>query len=130
MTPLPVSVRIAWVIAGAGFVFSFLAILSIGIFILPIAVLACVYAAVRSQGRGLRLLLTGAGLPVLWIAWLNRHGPGDYCITTAHSMSCEEMWNPWPWLACGVAPIVVGSVPRPASRGRRQGAERATRRSR
>ena len=77
MTPLPVSVRIAWVIAGAGFVFSFLAILSIGIFILPIAVLACVYAEVRSQGRGLRLLLTGAGLPVLWIAWLNRHGPGD-----------------------------------------------------
>ncbi len=130
MTPLPASVRIAWVIAGAGLVFSFLAILSIGVFTLPIAVLACVYATVRSHGRELRLLLTGAGLPVLWIAWLNRHGPGDYCITTAHSMSCEEMWNPWPWLACGVAPIVVGSVPRPASRGRRQRAERATRRSR
>ncbi|MDT4911999.1 MAG: hypothetical protein QOC66_1127, partial [Pseudonocardiales bacterium] len=52
----------------------------------------------------------GAGAFPLVIAYLNRHGPGDFCTRTASSESCEEQWSPWPWAAVGVALIVVGVV--------------------
>ena len=40
-------------------------------------------------------VLTGIGLPFLYVAYINR-GPGDF--------------SPWPWLAIGIALTVAGVV--------------------
>ncbi|MDT4911026.1 MAG: hypothetical protein QOC66_154 [Pseudonocardiales bacterium] len=76
------------------------------------ALLACPVLVVllrRHGGDGSAVAaLVGAGAFPLVIAYLNRHGPGDFCTRTASSESCEEQWSPWPWAVVGVALIVAG----------------------
>jgi hypothetical protein len=56
---------------------------------------------------------------LLYIALLNRGGPGDVCTTTGTSSACTEEWSPWPFLAVGVALVVSGIVLTRLPRGRR-----------
>ena len=72
----------AWLLVGAGYALSFIGIASIGLFVLP--------------------------LPVLYVAYLNRAGPGTICTTVAGGQECHDEWSPWPWLAVGVILFVVG----------------------
>ncbi len=102
---------IAWAAVGAGFAFGVLAILSIGVFVLAITAVATVLLARRLQARaGVAGLVSGFGLPLLYVAFLNRAGPGTVCTMTATSQSCTDEWSPWPWLIIGAALIVVGCV--------------------
>ena len=47
-------------------------------------------------------LLVGLSIAPLYIAWLNRSGPGLVCTTSARSSSCLDQWSPWPFVATGV----------------------------
>jgi hypothetical protein len=64
-------------------------------------------AAARGSVSG---LLTGAGLPLLLVAFLNRDGPGTTCWHTGTSAGCDQHLNPLPWLLLGLALVVVGSL--------------------
>jgi hypothetical protein len=55
-------------------------------------------------------LLTGAGLPLLLVAYLQRDGPGTTCFRTATSAGCDEHLNPLPWLLLGLVFVVAGLV--------------------
>ena len=55
-------------------------------------------------------LVTGFGVPLLWVGYLNRSGPGQVCTTTATSQSCEQQWSPWPWLAVGLLAATAGVI--------------------
>ncbi len=102
---------IAWVAVGAGFTFGVLAILSIGVFVLAVDAVAAALLSRHPQARaGLAGLVSGLGLPLLYVAFLNRAGPGTVCTTTVTSQSCAEEWSPWPWLCVGVALVVIGCV--------------------
>jgi hypothetical protein len=48
--------------------------------------------------------ITGAGLPFLYVAWINRE-PGDF--------------SPWPWLIIGLALMIVGVVAHQRQGGRK-----------
>jgi hypothetical protein len=54
-------------------------------------------------------LLTGAGTLLLYVAWLQRDGPGTTCWQTATASGCDQHLNPLPWLVAGAA-LVVGGV--------------------
>lgn len=102
---------IAWAAVGAGYALGILAALSIGVLVLAVAVVATVVLARRPQARvGLTGLVSGLGLPLLYVAFLNRAGPGIVCTTTSTKSSCTDEWSPWPWLLIGVALVVVGCV--------------------
>jgi hypothetical protein len=102
---------IAWAAVGAGFAFGVLSILSIGVFVLAVDAVAAVLLARHPQARaGLTGLVSGLGLPLLYVAFLNRAGPGTVCTMTATSQSCADEWSPWPWLFIGVALVVIGCV--------------------
>lgn len=102
---------IAWAAVGAGYAFGVLAALSIGVFVLPMAAVATVVLARRRQARtGPTGLVSGLGLPLLYVAFLNRAGPGTVCMTTGTRQSCTDELSPWPWLLIGVALVVVGCV--------------------
>lgn len=104
---------LAWLAVGAAYALSVLGMMTIGIFVLPIAVIATVILATRRHATdGLAGLSPGVGLALLYIAFLNRAGPGTIC--TANSgggTTCVEQWSPWPWLVFGVALVVGGAVP-------------------
>jgi hypothetical protein len=81
---------------------------TIGIFVLPIMIgLIALLATRRGATDGIAGLVSGLGLPLLYIAFLNRDGPGDICTTSARSISCTEETSPWPWLVVGL--VLVGA---------------------
>ena len=53
-------------------------------------------------------LLSGAGLLLLYVAWVQRDGPGTTCWHTATASGCDQHLNPLPWLIAGAALFVTG----------------------
>jgi hypothetical protein len=105
----PFGLYLAWVAVGAGVSFGVLSILSIGVFVLAVTIVATFFLGRRSDaGAGVAGVVSGFGLPLLYIAFLNRSGPGMVCDTTSTSTSCSDQWSPWPWLLIGSALILVG----------------------
>ncbi len=102
---------IAWMLVGAGYAFGVLAVLSIGAYVLLITVVATIVLATRAGNRvGLPGLVSGLSLPLFFVAFLDRSGPGTFCTTTATSQSCSDEWSPWPWLVIGIVLLVGGCV--------------------
>jgi hypothetical protein len=98
-----------WALAGASGVLGVLSILTIGIFVLPLAALLAGLLAWRLRGpQAGPGLLTGAGVLPLVIAYLNRGGPGMVCASSAQTVSCQQKMSPWPWLATGLVLTAVG----------------------
>jgi hypothetical protein len=99
----------AWLLVGAGYSLSLVGIASIGLFVLPLPVLATVLLVRRQPAaRGLPGLISGLGVPLLYVAYLNRAGPGTICTTVTGGQECNDEWSPWPWLAVGVILLVFG----------------------
>jgi hypothetical protein len=110
-SPAPWGWFVAWFFAGALCALTVLGAFTIGIFVLPIAGAAIVFLATRRGAvDGIAGLISGLGLPVFYVAFLNRDGPGNICTVTATSTSCTEEWSPWPWLLVGIAFVVLGVV--------------------
>jgi hypothetical protein len=100
-----------WCLAGAGLGLGVLSLLSIGAFVLLATFMLCGVLLWRLDfGWGMGGLLSGAALPVLYVAWLNRGGPGEVCHRDAQSLSCTDEWSPWPFVVVGVAMVVAGLV--------------------
>ena len=79
---------VAWFFAGALCALAILGAFTIGIFVLPIAGAVIVFLATRRGATdGIVGLISGLGLPVLYVAFLNREGPGNICTVTARSSS-------------------------------------------
>lgn len=102
---------LGWTAVGAGMVLGVLTILTIGILVLPATALLAGFLAWRRPSRqAWPGLLTGLGLVPLYVAYLNRGGPGNVCTTTALSESCMQERSPWPWVAVGLGLAGAGTV--------------------
>lgn len=100
----------AWVVAGAGLCLGVLTMLTIGPFVLLATLVLCGLLLWRPGfGLGMTGGVTGAAVPVLWVAWLNRHGPGTFCTHTTNGTSCSDEWTPWPFLLLAVV-LAFGGV--------------------
>ncbi len=87
-----------WLLVGAGYGAGLLASLSIGVPIVLGAVVGSALPVARRVGGGASAfgVISGFGLPLLYIAFINRGGPGTICTMTASSQSCVEEFSPWP----------------------------------
>lgn len=101
---------IAWIVVGVGFMLAVLGALTIGVFVLPVAGgLAVLVATRRGSIVGIPGLISGASLPLFYVAFLNRDGPGDICRSFADGGSaCTEEWSPLPWLFAGALFLLGG----------------------
>jgi hypothetical protein len=73
--------------------------------VLLVAVFLSTRPAVRRSASG---LVTGAGTLLLYVAWVQRDGPGTTCWHTATGGGCDQHLNPLPWLVVGVALVIAG----------------------
>jgi hypothetical protein len=102
---------VAWMLVGAGYALGILGAASIGPYVLIVTVAATAVLATRQGASvGLPGLLSGLALPLFYVAFLNRSGPGTICTSTATSQSCTDEWSPIPWLVIGVLLLVGGFV--------------------
>jgi hypothetical protein len=102
---------VAWAVIGAAYCLSILGALSIGVFVLPVALIATGFIATRRGGAtGLLGIVAGLGLPLLYVALLNRRGPGTVCTAVHGGQSCSDEWSPWPFLVAGLVPLVASTV--------------------
>jgi hypothetical protein len=95
---------------GVGYGLGFLTGFTIGLFVAVIAVLATIALVTRPRARvGVPGLLVGLSLPLFYVAYLNRSGPGIVCQTIGTTdRSCVDQWSPWPWFAVAVVLLVGG----------------------
>jgi len=87
-------------------------LLTIGVFLLPIAFALIVLGSLWSPLRNEAVVALVAGLAAapLYIAWLNRQGPGRFCETIKDGTACSELWSPWPFVAVALVLLAVSAV--------------------
>ncbi len=100
-----------WAVAGAGLCLALLTVLTIGVFVLPVTAAALLGLIGWRGSRNYTAagLLAGAGVIPLYVACLNRGGPGTVCTTTAAGQDCLGEYSPWPWLTAGVLLVAAGT---------------------
>ena len=97
----------AWAVLGAAVT---LGILSLGpILAAPLLVIGWLMASRAAIRRSAFGLLSGAGALLLYVAWVQRAGPGTTCWQTQTASGCDQHLNPLPWLVAGVV-LFVGGV--------------------
>jgi hypothetical protein len=102
-----------WMLVGGAYAMVIAGAFTIGIFFIPIAIIATVFLARgQTSRRGVPGLISGLALPVLYVAYRNRGGPGYICTTSQGNggavTSCGSQYNPWLLLAAGLALFGVG----------------------
>jgi hypothetical protein len=100
---------LGWCVAGVAGCFGVLSILTVGPFVLLFTLFLCGWLLWRVQlGWAMGGLLTGAAAPVLYVAWLNRDGPGEVCTRSGGTVSCGDEWSPWPFVVAALVLAVSG----------------------
>src|SRR5690349_18324900 len=82
-----------------------------GVLFLPVA-FAGMYAGLR-WGRAVVSTaalgaVTGAGVPFLLVAYMQRRGPGTVCWRNGTASGCGDYLDPRPWLAIGIVLVLAG----------------------
>ena len=96
----------AWTVVGVLYVLVIVAAFTIfAVVALPLAVLGTAWL-VRARRPGAAGVLSGLGLPLLLVAFINRTG---------------SSLSPWPWLAAGLVLVAAGLVVQLWIRSRRSG---------
>ena len=91
----------------------------LGVFAVPVALVAAVSLIVTHHaGRATLGALVGVGLLSLYVAYVQRKGPGTVSWHTATASGSNQYLDPRPWLAAGLL-LVVGGLVAYAWRGRR-----------
>ncbi len=98
-----------WLLVGALLGLGMMALMTIGLLFLLAAVLLSGLGVGVSglRNRSAVAVPAGIGLSVLYLAWLNREGPGRVCHITSAVTECTDQWSPWPFVA--VALVLVAS---------------------
>ena len=98
----------AWAAVGSGFA---LVISALGVFTVPVALLLTVLLVLRHHAdRSALGILAGIGLLALYVAYVQRKGPGTVSWHTATASSSDQYLDPRPWLAAGILLVAVGVV--------------------
>ena len=99
---------LAWVEVGIGFA---LGVSALGVFALPIDLVAAVLLVVfHHADRSALGILVGVGLLSLFVAFVQRRGPGTVCWHTRTASGADQYLDPRPWLVVGIVLVSVGIV--------------------
>lgn len=89
----------AWAVTGAA---AALGLISLGPIALgPALILGAALSRTATARRSRPGVLAGAGLVALFVAYVQRQGPGTTCWHTATAAGCDQHLDPIPWLVIG-----------------------------
>ncbi|MET7688415.1 hypothetical protein ABZT06_10615 [Streptomyces sp. NPDC005483] len=114
---------LAWLLVGACGGIGLAAILTVGAAFLVLAAVAAVLLLRRGPGRAVVGGVSGMALPLFYLAYLNRDGPGEVCHAVSGGQSCTDEYTPVPFLAVGAVLLLAGVVIHVLN-GRRERADR------
>lgn len=97
-----------WLALGACAGVGLAAILTVGIALLVPAAVGAGVLLWKGPRNAVVGLLAGLAVPLFYIAYLNRDGPGNVCRTVAGGQSCTDEYTPIPFLVAGVVLAVAG----------------------
>jgi hypothetical protein len=96
----------AWAAVGVGLALS---VSTLGILAVPLALLAAALLIVlRHADRSAFGILVGMGLLSLYVAYVQRRGPGTTYWHTATASGSDTYLDPRPWLVAGLLLVVAG----------------------
>jgi hypothetical protein len=97
----------AWIAVGLGLSLGIVSVYSFGTIDLAVTIaFAALLALSKGTGAAASGLMAGLAVPIFYIAFANRQGPGTVCTANSLSESCSYKWNPWPWFIVGM--LLVG----------------------
>lgn len=101
-----------WILVAIAGLASFAGILTIGIFTMPMVYGGAILLLVRpDRTRGVAIMLGAMAAPPVFVAWLNRGGPGLVCHSDPpYGIACGTQLNPWPWLGGAAASLAIATV--------------------
>ena len=102
--------RVPWFLAWAGVGVGFaLGVSVLGVFTLPIALVVAVLLVVfHHADRSALGILVGVGLLSLYVAYVQRKGPGTVYWHTSTASGADQYLDPRPWLVVGIVLVSVG----------------------
>jgi hypothetical protein len=110
---------LAWCVIGAALCLGVLSLLSVGALVLLATFIVCGFLLWAVDfGWAMAGMLSGAAFPLLYVAWLNRDGPGTICTYSATGHKCGDESSPWPLVAVAFLLLVAGVVLFVRQRGR------------
>ena len=110
-----VGLFIAWGLAGAGLVLGFVSA-ALGPLVLLPAIALLVVLGRKGIGVEATGLLAACGALFLYVAYVQRDGPGWHCASTPDSVTCADSADPRPWLVVGLV-LVAASIVLLVARG-------------
>src|ERR1041385_4132001 len=101
---------LAWLAVGVCVAAGLAAILSVGLVFLVLAAAAAGLLLWKGPRNAVVGSLTGLALPLLYLAYLNRGGPGTVCRSSSGGQTCTDEYTPLPFLIGGVLVFFAGFV--------------------
>ncbi|MGW5254383.1 hypothetical protein ACWERW_15435 [Streptomyces sp. NPDC004012] len=99
---------LAWLAVGACLALGLAALLSVGVLLIAPGAVAAAYLLRKGHTNALAGSIAGVALPLFYLAYTNRGGPGDVCHATASGSTCTEEYAPVPFLIAGALLFVGG----------------------
>jgi len=97
---------LVWVVVGVGFA---LGLSALGVFAVPLALVVAILLVVRHHAdRSTLGILVGMGLLSLYVAYVQRKGPGTVTWHTATASGADTYLDPRPWLVAGILLVAAG----------------------
>jgi hypothetical protein len=99
---------LAWLLVGACGGVGLAAILTVGAAFVVLAAVAAVFLLRRGPGRAVLGGVSGLALPLFYLAYLNRGGPGEVCHAVPGGQTCTDEYTPLPFLVAGALMLLAG----------------------
>jgi hypothetical protein len=100
-----------WAVNGAMYGFAVASLPSIGLWLVaPAVLLTLILARSARTSEAWPAVIAGPAVPLVWLAYLNRSGPGTVCRGTATAQSCTEQYAPAPFLIAAAVMVLVSAL--------------------
>ncbi|MER6472336.1 hypothetical protein [Streptomyces collinus] len=99
---------LGWLALGACAAVGLAAVVTAGLLLVLLAAASAALLLWKGPRNAAAGLPSGIALPVLYVAYLNRSGPGTVCRTVPGGQTCTDEYTPIPFLIVGVLLLCAG----------------------